>query len=52
MEASFGVYYEKDSLIHKLDPRIKLLFMIAFIVCIFLAKDIYAYLLLILGSSL
>ena len=48
MEASFGVYYEKDSLIHKLDPRIKLLFMIAFIVCIFLAKDIYAYLLLIL----
>ena len=47
MEASFGVYYEKDSLIHKLDPRIKLLFVITFIVCIFLASDIYAYLLLI-----
>ena len=47
MEASFGVYYEKNSPIHKLDPRTKLLFMIAFIVCIFLATDIYAYALLI-----
>lgn len=47
MEASFGVYYEKNSLIHKLDPRTKLLFMIAFIVCIFVAEDIYAYLMLI-----
>lgn len=47
MESSFGVYYEKDTVIHKLDPRTKLLFMIAFIVAIFLAKDIYAYLLLI-----
>ena len=47
MEASFGVYYEKNSPIHKLDPRTKLLFMVAFIVCIFLASDIYAYVLLI-----
>ena len=47
MEASFGVYYEKNSPIHKLDPRTKLLFMIAFIVCIFLASDIYAYIMLI-----
>lgn len=48
MEASFGVYYEKDSVIHKLDPRAKLLFMIAFLVSIFVAKDIFSYLLLIL----
>ena len=48
MEASFGVYYEKDSVIHKLDPRAKLLFMIVFLVSIFLAKDIFSYLLLIL----
>ncbi len=47
MEASFGVYYEKDTVIHKLDPRMKLLFMIAFIVCIFVASDIYAYIMLI-----
>ena len=47
MEASFGVYYEKDSLIHRLDPRTKLLFVVAFIVCIFVASDIYAYLMLI-----
>ena len=47
MEASFGVYYEKDTVIHKLDPRTKLLFVIAFIVGIFMAKDIYAYVLLI-----
>lgn len=48
MEASFGVYYEKDSLIHRLDPRTKLLFMIVFLVSIFVAKDIFSYLLLIL----
>ncbi|MBQ8146461.1 MAG: energy-coupling factor transporter transmembrane protein EcfT [Clostridia bacterium] len=47
MEASFGVYYEKDSVIHKLDPRAKLLFMIVFLVSIFVAKDIFSYLLLI-----
>ena len=47
MESSFGVYFEKDTVIHRLDPRTKLLFMIAFIVAIFLAKDIYAYCLLI-----
>ena len=47
MEASFGVYYEKDTVIHRLDPRTKLLFMIAFIVCIFVASDIYAYIMLI-----
>ncbi|MBO5313645.1 MAG: energy-coupling factor transporter transmembrane protein EcfT [Clostridia bacterium] len=47
MEASFGVYYERDSVIHKLDPRTKLLFMIAFLVCTFVAKDIYAYILLV-----
>ncbi|MBO5262195.1 MAG: energy-coupling factor transporter transmembrane protein EcfT [Clostridia bacterium] len=47
MEASFGVYYEKNSPIHQLDPRTKLLFMIAFIVCIFAANDMYAYLMLI-----
>lgn len=48
MEASFGVYYEKDSLIHRLDPRTKLLFMIVFLVSIFVAKDIFSYLLLII----
>ena len=48
MEASFGVYYEKDSFIHRLDPRAKLLFMIVFLVSIFVAKDIFSYLLLIL----
>lgn len=47
MEASFGVYYEKDSVIHRLDPRAKLLFMIVFLVSIFVAKDIFSYLLLI-----
>ena len=47
MEASFGVYYEKDSVIHKLDPRAKLLFMLVFLVSTFVAKDIYAYITLI-----
>lgn len=52
MDATFGVYYEKDSLIHKLDPRTKLLFMIVFLVSIFVAKDIFSYLLLIFVTVL
>ncbi len=40
-EVAFGQYYPVDSFIHKVDPRLKLLFLIAYIVAIFLAKNFY-----------
>ena len=41
-DVSFGQYYPSDSFVHKCDPRTKLLFLIAYIVAIFLAKNFYA----------
>ncbi len=42
-----GRYIPGDSLIHRMDPRSKLLVMIAFVVVIFLANDWLGYLLLL-----
>ncbi|MBE7068453.1 MAG: energy-coupling factor transporter transmembrane protein EcfT [Clostridiales bacterium] len=41
-EVSFGQYYPANSFVHKCDPRLKLLFLIAYIVAIFMAKNFYA----------
>ncbi len=41
-DITFGQYFETDSLIHKLDPRVKILLLIAEIVFLFLAKNIFA----------
>jgi len=41
-EVSFGQYYPANSFVHKCDPRMKLLFLIAYIVAIFLAKSFLA----------
>ncbi len=46
-DVSLGQYYEAKSLIHKLDPRTKLLFVITFMISTFIAKDIYAFLFLL-----
>ena len=46
-DVSLGQYYEAKSLIHKLDPRTKLFFVIAFMISTFIAKDIYAFLFLL-----
>ena len=43
---TFGQYYATDSLIHRMDPRFKLVEMITFIVFIFLASDFASLLLL------
>ena len=43
-DVSLGQYYEAKSLIHKLDPRTKLLFVLTFMISTFVAKDIYAFL--------
>ena len=42
-DVTLGQYYGTGSVIHRLDPRSKLLFVIFFIVSIFVAKDIYAF---------
>ena len=46
-DVSLGQYYEANSLIHKLDPRTKLLFVLTFMISTFIAKDIYAFLFLL-----
>ena len=40
-DASFGQYYPTDSFVHKCDPRVKILFLIAYIVAIFVGKNFY-----------
>ena len=47
-DVSLGQYYEGNSLIHKLDPRTKLFYVIMFMVATFVAKSIYAFLFLFL----
>ncbi len=40
-DVTFGQYYPVDSFVHKMDPRLKLLFLVAYIVAIFLAQNFY-----------
>lgn len=49
-DIAFGQYYEGNSFLHKLDPRWKILFVIFYIVVIFLAKNVFAFALLILSA--
>lgn len=44
-DVSFGQYYPTNSVIHRVDPRIKLLMMIAYIVLIFFVQSYIGYLL-------
>ncbi len=41
-DVSFGQYYPVKSFVHRLDPRLKLLFLIAYIVMLFIANNFYA----------
>lgn len=43
MDVAFGQYCEGDSLLHRLDPRAKLIISILYIVVIFLAKNVFAF---------
>ena len=45
-DITFGQYVEGDSLIHRLDPRVKILIALIYIVVIFLAKSATAFALL------
>ena len=49
-DITFGQYVEGDSLIHRLDPRAKIIIAILYIVAIFLAKSASAFALLIVSS--
>ena len=40
-DVTFGQYYPTKSFVHRLDPRVKLLFLIAYIVMLFVAKSFY-----------
>lgn len=44
-DVTFGQYYPVDSFVHRLDPRTKLLFLIAYIVMLFVANSFYGLLL-------
>ncbi len=43
-EVAFGQYYPVDSFVHRLDPRFKLFFLVAFIAAIFVATNFYGLL--------
>lgn len=49
---ALGQYYPSDSALHRLDPRIKVIFTILYIVCSFLCKNILSFALLLLSSIL
>ena len=40
---TMGQYYPVDSLVHRLDPRIKILLTIAFIVAVFMVHSLAGY---------
>ena len=40
-DVSFGQFYPVNSFVHRLDPRLKIVFLIAYIVAIFLATNFY-----------
>ena len=43
-DITLGQYYQTDSVVHRLDPRVKLTATIAFIISLFLVKNIWGYL--------
>lgn len=50
IDIALGQYCEGNSPLHRLDPRAKLIMSILFIVAIFMAKNVFAFLFLILFS--
>ena len=57
-DVSFGQYYPASSFVHKLDPRIKILFLIVYVVAVFMAQNFIAlalaaavFILIVIGSK-
>ena len=44
-DITLGQYYKKDSLVHSLDPRVKLVATLVFLVSLFISTNIFAYML-------
>ena len=51
-DITVGQYYASDSAIHRLDPRVKILGTMAFVVMLFIINDIYSYVFSILALAL
>lgn len=49
---SFGQYYPARSPLHSLDPRVKIILTLLYIVCSFLCKNVISYALLLLSALL
>lgn len=49
---ALGQYYPANSVLHRLDPRIKIILTILYIVCSFLCKNILSFALLLLSAIL
>lgn len=47
---ALGQYYPSDSVLHRLDPRIKIILAVLYIVCSFLCKNIISFALLALSA--
>mgnify|MGYP003463887393 CR=1 FL=1 len=47
---SFGQYYPSNSPIHRLDPRMKIILAIVYIVASFLCRNVFSFVLLLLTS--
>ena len=50
-DITFGQYVEGNSVIHRLDPRVKIVISLVYIVAIFLAKSVTAFILLTVSSA-
>lgn len=51
LDVAFGQYFEGNSIIHRLDPRFKLLMAVVYIVAIFMAKNVFAFALLFVSAA-
>ena len=49
---AFGQFYPASSLLHRLDPRIKVVLTILYIVCSFLCKNLWSFVLLAISAIL
>ena len=47
---AFGQYYPADSVLHRMDPRAKVICAVAYIVASFLCKNTFSFLLLVLSG--
>lgn len=45
-DITIGQYYQTDSVIHRLDPRVKLMGTLVFIISLFIGKSVWTYLLI------